>query len=383
MKLNNKILALASVAAFGLSGQAMAIGTAAGTPITNEVTLNFKVGGATQVELKDDTGFMVDNKIIMALENNTPAANTTAPGAIEIYTFRLRNDGNKTQTFKLNLENTSVSTSTDIAIPSVTYAITTQNVGTSTLSTDEMTVPVDGDVSYTATFVFPTQTTAPVPVNIVDAEVYNILSTATAVTSAGGTITPDVATDKNDPLNLNLEELVVFAEGATTDSVIYDGIISTLASSTIATASIGDGTGTGSGGPGISVKVINDEICDSTLAYVDYSDGSGNTCPDLAGYTPKALPGALIEYTVTTKNNSTTTDADHLQFTHTLPSTEQTLANVKVLVDSVDVTSDNYDYGSPLLSYTVNSSTASDLAVNIQTLVATKTAVITFTAIVK
>ncbi len=377
MKLNNKLMALAATATLGFSSHTMALGTVAGTDITNAVTLDFKVSGATQVQLTDDTTFRVDNKIDMTLANNTPAANTTAPGATETYTFRLVNEGNKEQRFKLALENTSASTSTNITIPTVTYAITTQHNGTSTLATDEITVPVDGDVSFTAQFTFPTQTTA--PANIADGDTFNILATATAIESDGTAITADVATDKNDAANIDGAELNVFAEDATTDSPIYNGVITVLASTDIATASLEDGSG--AGGPGITVKVLNDPICnDDNTGYVV---GTVYTCSATnapATYTPKAIPGALVEYTITTVNVSTTTDADHLVYAHTLPATESTLANVAVTVDGTAQTG-TYVYDT--VTYNVNNSSATALQVNIETLPATETAVITFTAIVQ
>jgi len=383
MKLNQKIMALAATATLGFSGQTMALGTLAGTDITNAVTLDFEVSGAAQVQLSDDTTFRVDNKIDMSLANNTPAANTTAPGATETYTFRLVNEGNKEQRFKLALENSTAATSQNILIQTVTYAITAQNAGVSTLAGDEITVPVDGDVTYTAQFTFPTQTTA--PANIADGETYNILATATAIEPDGSAITPDVATDKNDVANLATTDLNVFAEAATTDSAVYDGVISVLASTNIATASLEDGDG--NGGPGITVKVINDPICNDPAT--NYSNYAGYVVGDVfacsatdapAGYTPKAIPGALVEYTITTENTSTTTDADHLVYAHTLPATEGTLANVAVSVNGVAQTG-TYVYET--VTYNVNNSTASALQVNIETLPATETAVITFTAIIQ
>mgnify|MGYP003385965598 CR=1 FL=1 len=380
MKLNKNIMALATAAAFGISGQAFAGGTTAGTDITNAVTLDFQVGGTNQVQLSDDTTFRVDNRIDMTMIDNTAPGNTTAPGATETYTFSLKNDGNKDQTFQLALAVNTGSSSTDITLPTVTYT-DIDSGATGSLAGNLFTVPVDATVNFTAQFTFPTQTTA--PANIEDTDVFNILATATAVESNGDPITPDVATDKNDPANIALKELVVFAEDASTDSVVYDGVISVLASTTIATAALEDGSG--NAGPSITVKVLNDTICNTDNSA--YTVGTVFTCTATdapAGYTPKAIPLALVEYTITTVNSSTTTDASHLQFAHTLPTEEATLANVLVKVNGATQTGTyTYDDGTGSTTYNVNDSSISALAVNVESLPAGETAVITFTAIIQ
>ena len=382
MKLNKTLIALAAGASFGLSGQAFAAGTVAGTDISNTVTLNYKVSSIDQAAVDSSAAFRVDNKVDMELDDNT-GTSTIIPGAAVTYTYTLTNSGNKSQFFKLGLSNQvlNVSDTGNITLPAVTY-VKTGGTGTSSLNTGVVTIEPDATIQYTATFTFPL--IHGVDTTIENGNSFNILATATATTDATGVnaLTPDVDTDKNDTTgptpNLTAKELIVFAEDATVDSITFDGIISAGTTTTIETASFTDGSG--NTGPLLSVIVINDPICNvSTSANFEdanYSVGTQTACltADLpVDYKPKAIPGALVEYTLYTKNESTV-DATDVTFTENINAIPGVLDDSLANVNSTPGTG---------VSAPADTSTASTLNLDIATFNANGDITITFTAIVE
>lgn len=382
MKLNKTLTALAIGASFGLSGQAFAAGTLSGTNISNTVTLNYKVGTITQAAVDSSAAFKVDNKVDMELVDNT-GTSTIISGAEVTYTYTLSNSGNKEQFFKLGLANqvADVTDTGNITIPTVTYA-QTGGTGTSSLASGVVTIDPDSTIQFTAKFTFPL--TRDGGFTIENGDDFNILVTAAATTDATGAtaLTADVATDKNDTTglipNLTAKELIVFAEDSSVDSAAFNGVISAGTTTTIETASFTDGNG--NTGPLLSVKVINDPICnDSTTANFEdanYVVGTQTTCltADLPnGYKPKAIPGALVEYTLYTKNESSI-DATNVVFT------ENVNAIPGILDDSLANVATTPGTG---VSVPTDTSTASTLNLDIATFDATGDITITFTAIVE
>lgn len=106
MKLNKTLTALAVGASFGLSGQALANQSKAGTDITNSASLSYTVGQSTETNTEtNDSTFRVDEKIDFLL---TPikADSKVYPGLSaddedRYYTFKVTNEGNSDQIFKV------------------------------------------------------------------------------------------------------------------------------------------------------------------------------------------------------------------------------------------------------------------------------------------
>ena len=312
MKLNKTLIALAAGASFGLSGQAFAAGTASGEQITNTVKLNYAVSGVAQNEVDDQAQFIVDNKVDMTFTTALSGASTVVPGADMTPSFTLINDGNKAQSFKFELA--ELSTTFDAP----TISALTLNVASDASCSVGGTAPIktitanpDATCIFTADFVFPTKKGAGLDAdaNIVNGDTFVLRSRAIAVTDAAGATPESTSTaNKNDPANLNVNELTVLAEEDTTVSAphtAYDGeIIVDTGTITVSTANF-----EGANGLDISVRVVNDMICDasynSTPGSINYGkytvSGSGPVTCDTS-YTPKAIPGALVEYTLTAEN---------------------------------------------------------------------------------
>lgn len=108
----------------------MAAGTAAGTAINNKATLTFSVGGVTQPVVNSsptgntstgagggsNTTFVVDRKIDLQVITTDSAANVTIPGAANVAaTFRLTNLGNSVQDFSFAVEAMAIGTNMVVA----------------------------------------------------------------------------------------------------------------------------------------------------------------------------------------------------------------------------------------------------------------------------
>ncbi len=326
MNINKTLTALIAGASLGMSGQVFAVGTESGTTITNNVTLSYEVSGISQNNLTEEAAFKVDTKIDMTFITSLSAASTIIPGAAIAPSYTLVNEGNKAQSFKFEIsENTAQFTT-----PATTLTLTGASDascalgGTSPIKT--VTMNPDATCVFTAALTFPTKMLAGLPTDddIVNGDTFTFRAKAIAVTDNTGTADAETsALNKNDPAYLNLVSLTILAEedvSVTAPHTAYDGILLVdTGLITVETArfahdanSNGDFTDAGEDGPGLTVKVINDPLCntyDNAAAnpesyYANYSVGNVNSCNASApgSYTPKAIPGALVEYTITAKN---------------------------------------------------------------------------------
>jgi uncharacterized repeat protein (TIGR01451 family) len=92
-------LAAMLLSSLGIFQSAHAVGTAAGTDITNTATVNFSVGGVSQTPVNSNTStFEVDRKVDLTVNNG--AATGTAPGANNVgVIYTVVNTGNGTDSF--------------------------------------------------------------------------------------------------------------------------------------------------------------------------------------------------------------------------------------------------------------------------------------------
>ncbi len=325
MKMNKTLLALAASASFGLSGQAFAAVTAAGETISNSVTLSYTINAVGQTPVVSaDVDFLVDNKVDMSLALDGSLLEDAAIGGTATFKYTLENTGNFDQKYTLNLA--SLSTSTIITNPSLTGAdVSTVDFGALTYQFSS----TDPAVSITAIpeiDVLAQTNVAPAAINTAtfwvsitmptsgydDNDIAGLVATAKAVTSAGADLPDHDDDDKN--LDLNGTTYVVKAEGVTSGSVKWDAQVTIYSGITVGAPDFTDPLDE-TVKPKLALKVINDPICDSTLSYNDYSAGCPAGSP--TDYLPKAIPGALIEFTYTAKNTGSI-DAETVSFTETV-----------------------------------------------------------------
>jgi uncharacterized repeat protein (TIGR01451 family) len=285
-----------------LHSQAFAVGTSAGTNIDNEATVNYSVGGTPQATITSidpnqgvvtQTRFTVDRKIDMSIVAAPTAAGSTATVG-EMVTLTVTNDSNVTQTFLLNYINDD-GTTDDIDLASVTFYEETGGVG-----------GFDGtDNPITEISLLEDETKTVYAFAILGGSTNGDTSTAYYTLTASDGLGSPIGTDDggigNDLVDATVADTeIVFADGgnaavgtntASTD-VAEDGLVSTVTPVTY------------------------------TIAGLEISKSVAVTSnpPGVTDTTPKAVPGAIVTYTVSI-NNSGAEDATALSISDTLPTT--------------------------------------------------------------
>ncbi len=287
MKINKTLTALIAGASLGMSGQAFAAGTAAGTSIKNTATLNFKVSSVQQGELTNFATFLVDNKVNLSLirQSGDVAVDITPNGPTGGDTYqviyRLTNTGNQTQDYKITVGELT-SGDIDVAdVNGVDPVTDIVNLGAA------LNIYIDNDDDGLE----PTDTTAyvdnlapdagrniyvvidsldPVDPALVDNAIAGIFLTAETqalgINSASGDVLDDVD-HSAVPFNPALEQIVLADTG-------NDGKITLNAAFEVITANLAIEK---------SVTVKDDNL-------------------GIASANPKAIPGATLTYTITVKN---------------------------------------------------------------------------------
>ena len=93
-----------------LSTQALALGTPAGTAITNRATLDFQVSGAPQQVLSNNNAVIVQELInVIAVWQDAGSVVTASSATEQVLTFLVSNTGNGIETFSLSVNNSPAS----------------------------------------------------------------------------------------------------------------------------------------------------------------------------------------------------------------------------------------------------------------------------------
>lgn len=266
---------------------AYAEGTAAATPITNNVSVNYQVGGVAQTAATATDTFVVDRKINFTVAEATPTGTTSvSPGQQDaVTTFIVTNTTNGTVDFALALTQqangaTAAHGGTDaFDVTTLRLFVDSNNNGVYNPGVDTATfideLPADGSVRVFAV--------GNIPLGLANGLVSGVTLTATVreggATGLGAVITP--ATDAT-------------VNGAGTVETVF--------------ADAGrDG-----------VEAANDDytVAAATLSANKYSrvisDGVSTT-------NPKALPGAIVEYCIAITNAAGSASATSVSISDVVP----------------------------------------------------------------
>jgi uncharacterized repeat protein (TIGR01451 family) len=281
-----KTLALIAVSsamtlpAFAAESDIQAIDTLFGTSISNTATLTYKAGENNPTITSDPVYFNVDRRVIFTLTNGngnngaTEAVLVTAGSeATTIYT--LKNDSNAPIDFKLPTPDTDVTYTFlqggSVYTPDVDGLIQLTKGETGDGSTDEITITVTYQVPNGAangsTFITPFSVTAVEPVS--DARI------------------PDVDADNGDAINgADKGDLII----PVADSVAWDqNAIQTV-------TSIADSV--------FSILIDGEQLFEVEGADITLVKTVSILSDPINGKTnPKAIPGAVIKYTLTVSNS--------------------------------------------------------------------------------
>ncbi|MHB8844930.1 MAG: autotransporter outer membrane beta-barrel domain-containing protein [Nitrospirota bacterium] len=281
LQIHRFVMALIAIAAIAMlaPSPSSAAGTASGTAIGNAATVSYQVGGVNQTPYTAPTStFVVDTKVIFNVSKVDASPVGVAPGSTaRVLRFNLRNDSNAIIRFQVAGANLA-------SASTITFGVTGYS---DNQDVSAFTACIDADNSFTCNGAetalgnVAVDTTVSVviqgdiPIGATSGQVLGALLTATAV-DAGGTPLAESATD--DPAVAD----IVLADGAGTDDAARGGTYTDRSAYTIAAAIV-------------SVTKNAVTIWDP---YNFHDGGAGDT------QKPKAIPGALVRYTVTISNDA-------------------------------------------------------------------------------
>jgi uncharacterized repeat protein (TIGR01451 family) len=269
---------------------AQAANTAAGVTISNQATVNYTVGTVPQTAVLGNTvTFMVDRVIYVTVTKQSDV--TSAPSSTyQAIQFLVTNGSNTAMRFALSP--VSKATNTWSLTGAKIYRDNNSNGqydAGDTLYSDASTF---GDIASGATFTV--LVVGDIPATAINAEYADYDLLATAVNA--GTTTPSIETAGTKAANLNTV-MTIFgdAAGSATGDGLHDGKHSASGRFTITASSL--------------------TVSKTATVYSDPISGSTST-----GGNPKAIPGAVVTYTVTVTNAAGGADATNVVITDDLSS---------------------------------------------------------------
>ncbi|WOE73899.1 hypothetical protein [Alterisphingorhabdus coralli] len=278
-----KLAAAASAVALtiGVSSPAFAEGTTAGTDITNQVTVNFEVGGVAQTAVDNSDTFVVDRKINLTVAASDSVTTSVSPNQQDqVTTFVVTNTSNDVLDFELGVTNQAGG-----AAP---------NGGTDNFDATGLQIFVDsnGNGVYdagtdTETFIDELAEDASItvfvlgdiPVSQVTDDVAAVTLTATGREGAGAGSLGAVLTEDTGADGANTVE-TVFADAAGDTDANRDAAFSATDDYTVLAADI--------------------TVAKTSQVLWDPINGTTN---------PKAIPGAIVEYCIAVSNAAGGADA--------------------------------------------------------------------------
>lgn len=334
-------LALIALSTVGGLQSAFAVGTDAGTAINNQATVNYSVGGVAQTQINSSpagnavpgagggaqTTFVVDNKILHTVAETSGNATITSPGASNVVaTFTVTNTGNNAQGYQLTATNLTggalfgQTDNTDVANLRAFRDVNGNGTYEAGVDTEAFIDTLAEDASVTVFIV------ADVPVATSNGQFANVqLAARAAVSGSNGATLVTQTGGADNPAAVD----VVFAD---TGATARDGIHEAADQYAIQSAAL--------------------TVTKTATVVSDPFNGATN---------PKAIPGAIVRYTVTVANGSTTTAADAVALDDVIPTNTTyvpgTLTlNAAALTDANDADAGRYE-AAPTPRIVVNAGT--------------------------
>ncbi|MDB5715863.1 MAG: hypothetical protein JWO15_3260 [Sphingomonadales bacterium] len=277
----------------GFSVPAFAVGTTAGSTITNTASVAYSVGGVAQTAVSASTSFTVDRKVNLLVVETGTATTSVSPGqVVAVTTFTVTNLSNAPLDLGLSVaQQANGATAQHGGIDSLNVTtplmyVDTNNSGAYDAGDTAITYldELAADASKTVFIV------AGIPSTAVNGDLASVVLTAQAfengaVASQGALVTATAGANTSG-------KDTVFADGAGATDAANDGQYSgrddyTVASSLLTIVK--------------TSKLISDPV-----------NGTTN---------PKMIPGAIVEYCVQANNAAGGTAATNVVITDTLPGT--------------------------------------------------------------
>ena len=297
-----------SVISLLAASNAFAGGTAAGTNVQNTFTLNYQVGGTDQPEIENSgtpTEFTVDRLVDLTVASSGDA--TVAPGATDQeLVFTVTNNGNDTQAYSFALVNESGDDFNTTGTLSINYIIDDGTGGV--CDADDLAgsmtayTPGSGDASadLPADGVICVVVEGDIPAVLADADEaeLSLVSDTLQPTTGASAGTAVVADAGGNTLTGAAENVLADASG-TGNEVAFAGDHSATGTYIIASA----------------------DLTASKAVSIYTEDGSD--CTDIPGAAVAgdqySIPGACVEYVITTENTGATASATSIVINDILP----------------------------------------------------------------
>jgi uncharacterized repeat protein (TIGR01451 family) len=334
-------LALLALSSIGVLPGAYAAGTDAGVSINNRATVNYSVLSVAQTPIESSptgnsnpgvgngapTTFVVDNKILHTVAEVGTSATLTTPGALNVVTtFTVTNTGNNSQGYQLTATNLtggslfSATDNTDVTNLRVFRDSNGNNAYDAGVDNQAFIDTLAEDATVTVFVV------ADVPVTASNNQFANVqLAARAAVAGTNGATLVTESTGADNPATVD----VVFADAG---AVARDGLHEAADQYAIRSASL--------------------SVSKTALVVSDPFNNTSN---------PKAIPGAIVRYTVTVTNASTTTAAQSVVLDDQIPANTAFVAgsltlNAGTLTDGNDADAGRYE-ATPTPRIVVNAGT--------------------------
>ena len=281
-------LALRALSSVGALQSAFAVGTPSGTTISNQATVDYSVGGVNQTQITSAAAsFVVDSRIDLTVSEVSGNATQTTPGQNNVVaTFRVTNTGNSTQGYQLSAVNeatgaTLFSQSDNQDVNNLRWFVDSNGNGTydagSDAATNINTLATDADGESVVVFVL-----ADIPVAATNGQYANVrLQAIAAVPGTNGATLATQTAGADNPAAVD----VVFADAG------RDATESAADQYEIRSAAL--------------------TVTKNAAVISDPFNGTGAD--------RKAIPGAVIQYTIVVTNNSTTTAANAVTVSDNIP----------------------------------------------------------------
>jgi uncharacterized repeat protein (TIGR01451 family) len=281
-------LALIALSSVGALQSAFAVGTPSGTTISNQATVDYSVGGVNQTQITSAAAsFVVDSRIDLTVSEVSGNATQTTPGQNNVVaTFRVTNTGNSTQGYQLSAVNeatgaTLFSQSDNQDVNNLRWFVDSNGNGTydagSDAATNINTLATDADGESVVVFVL-----ADIPVAATNGQYANVrLQAIAAVPGTNGATLATQTAGADNPAAVD----VVFADAG------RDATESAADQYEIRSAAL--------------------TVTKNAAVISDPFNGTGAD--------RKAIPGAVIQYTIVVTNNSTTTAANAVTVSDNIP----------------------------------------------------------------
>jgi len=280
----NAALALLALSSVGVLQGAYANGTASGTTISNQATVDYSVGGVAQTQITSAAAsFVVDTKIDFTVSEVSGNATPTHPGQTNVVaTFSVTNTGNSTQGYVLTVANetgTTLFTHVDnLDVNNRRIFVDGNGNGTYEAGTDTAT-SINSLANGAAGVSVTVFVVADIPAGAANDTYANVRLTAQATPVGSTTLIPQTAGADTAGVD------VVWADAGRDNS---ESAADQYAISVALTISK-------------TVALISDPFNSTT--------------------NPKAIPGAVMEYTIVVTNSSTVQDATGVIVGDTIPTT--------------------------------------------------------------